>query len=258
MAEQYSRQITFDSIPNFRDIGGYKTRGGDTVAWRRLFRSGDLRHMTQGDFQKLEEEIRLVTVIDLRSNFEIKNQGVGLISGTGIKYINISLISDGGDREANERRYRNFTNMGQFYVDLVRQKGFGKGIIEALAVIAKPENHPLIFHCSAGKDRTGILAAILLSVLDVADEDIKNDYCMSAAYIETIISRMKSEPEISEDVKSLPGYFWETVPESMALLLTTLRKEYGSINGYLESRHIEPSLIGQLESALLISTSSKG
>jgi protein-tyrosine phosphatase len=251
IAEQHTRQITFDSISNFRDLGGYKASRGQTVAWRRLFRSGDLRNMTRRDFTILREEIGLTSVIDLRSNIEIEKQGVGTLSESGIKYYNVSFISDGGDKEANERRYKECSNMGEFYLQLVRQKEFGKRIIEALEVIAKPENHPLVFHCAIGKDRTGILAAILLSVLDVADEDIIEDYSLSTPYMEKLLSSIDTEPKMAEAVKNLPRYFWDAAPESMVLFLSTIRKEYGSARGYLESLNSESSLIERLEKALL-------
>jgi protein-tyrosine phosphatase len=251
MAEQYSRQMTFDSIRNFRDLGGYRTRQGRSVVWRRLFRSSDLRNMTRGDFTILREEIGLTSVIDLRSNFEIERQGLGLIAEAGIRYYNVSFIADGGDREANERRYKECSNMGEFYLQLVRQKEFGKRIIEALEVIAEPKNHPLVFHCAIGKDRTGILAAILLSVLDVADEDIIQDYSLSTPYMEELLASIDNEPKMAEAVKHLPRYFWDAAPESMVLFLSTIRKEYGSARGYLESLKTETPLIERLEKALL-------
>ncbi|OGO31296.1 MAG: hypothetical protein A2Z29_08840, partial [Chloroflexi bacterium RBG_16_56_11] len=180
MTEELSREIIFESIHNIRDLGGFGTGDGHTVARGRLFRSGDLRQMTPDDLNKLRERIRLNSVIDLRSDFEIERQGIGRLAGAGFNYRNVSFIADGGNRAANEQRYRECTSMGEFYLQLVRQKQFGGRIVEALDIISRRENHPLIFHCAVGKDRTGILAAILLSVLGVADKDIIDDYCLSA------------------------------------------------------------------------------
>jgi protein-tyrosine phosphatase len=252
MTGKLSRQINFQSIPNFRDIGGYRTNKGKTVAWRRIFRSGNLNRMTEEDFGKLKEEIRLATVIDLRSAEEIGRQGVGLHSQSDIRYHNISFITDGGNREADERRFRTFSNMGQFYMDIVRDKGFGRRIIQAMEVIAEEENHPLIFHCAVGKDRTGVLSAMLLSVIGVQDSDIIEDYTMSGLYIEELLQRISSDPKIAEAVKPLPDYFWTATPESIILFLTTLRQEYGSIPGYLELMGSDKTLVERLEKALLV------
>jgi protein-tyrosine phosphatase len=189
--------------------------------------------MTRRDLNRLSKELGLCSVLDLRSSYEIEKQGVGLLSGSGISYHNISLITDGGDRQANERRYQGLTNMGEFYSNLARHKEFGKRIIEALKVIAEPANHPLVFHCSAGKDRAGILAAFLLSILKVADEDISNDFSLLTPYMEMLLSRMKSDAQMAEDARSLPDYFWQASPKLMHLFLTALKREYGSAREYL-------------------------
>lgn len=251
MAETHKRQIDFEAIQNFRDIGGYRTAQGKSVVWRRIFRSGNLRQMTPGDLRKLKEEIRLTTVIDLRSDFEIKRQGMGLLAQADFIYHNIAFITDGGSREADERRFKACSNMGQFYLDIVRDKGYGRRIIAALEVIAAAENHPLVFHCAVGKDRTGILASLLLSLLGVNDNDIIKDYTQSTTYMEELLKHLNEDPKMAEGAKGLPDYFWKASEESMVLFLTTLRKEYGSIAGYLEFMGSESLLKERLERALL-------
>jgi protein-tyrosine phosphatase len=250
MTEIYSRHLSFESVINFRDLGGYHARNGKTVAWRRIFRSGDLRHMTQGDFKKLKEEIRLVTVIDLRSGPEIENNGKGLLEGSEIKYCNISFMTD-DDPGDNASRYEHCTNMGEFYLEMARQKDYGKRIIEALEVIADSGNHPLVFHCAVGKDRTGILAAILLNLLGVEEDDIIQDYTLSEPYMDELLARLKNNPQKSDPPLDIPDYFWKASPESMKLFLSTISKEYGSIEGFLKAQGAQASLVRRLEKALL-------
>jgi protein-tyrosine phosphatase len=252
MTETYKRHLGFKSVSNFRDIGGYSAREGRTVAWRRVFRSGEFARLTGDDYRILKEEIRLATVIDLRSAGEIERQGKGLLAGADIRYHNVSFIADGGDRKADERRFKELKNMGEFYVDIIRQKDYGKRIIEALEVIAEPANHPLVFHCAVGKDRTGILAAVLLSVLGVEDKDIIEDYSLSGPYMEEMLKNLNNDPGIARAAQALPEYFWKAAPESMTLFLATLRKEYGSVPGYLGYMGCEPSLTERLERALLV------
>lgn len=251
MAEKHNRHIYLKSVTNLRDIGGYKARNGKTIVWRRIFRSGELVRLTREDFQIIKEEIRPVSLLDLRSTFEVERHGIGLITEANVKYYNVSFVADGGDREANERRYRKFTNMGEFYLDLVQDKEFGQCIIEALEVIAEPKNHPLVFHCAVGKDRTGILAAVLLSVLGVEDKDIIEDYSLSGPYMEKLLKNVNNDPGLAEAAKALPGYFWEATPDSMALFLAEIRREYGSVEDYLKAQGVEPSLTHRLEMALL-------
>jgi protein-tyrosine phosphatase len=250
MAGEYSRQIDFESVGNFRDIGGYRTGQGHTVAWRRIFRSGEMHRMTQDDLNKLREEIELTSVLDLRSGSELESGGKGLLEGAEIRYRNIAFMTD-DDPEANASHYAHCTNMGEFYLVMVQQPGYGARIVEALEVIADPGNYPLVFHCAVGKDRTGILAGVLLSVLGVEDKDIIEDYTLSGPYMEVLRNRITNDPQAPADVKSMPDFFWKASPDSMALFLNTLCRDYGSIKGYLEFMGCEPSLVERLKTALL-------
>jgi len=246
-----SRHLNFEQIINFRDIGGYRTRDGRTVAWRRVFRSGEFHRMTRNDLERLTGEIGVTSVVDLRSEMEAREHGTGLLSRTNVKYHSIPFMTGGGNREDDERMFLEISNMGEFYLHLVRRNEFGNRIVEALEIIADPDNHPLVFHCAVGKDRTGILAAVLLSILGVADDDIIEDYVLSEPYMDELLSQANDDPEMAEFIKHLPDFFWKAAPESMALFLSTLRQEYGSVKDYLTAQGIEPSLIRRLENSLL-------
>jgi protein-tyrosine phosphatase len=253
MTEKHDRHLRFKSVTNFRDIGGYRTPQGRTVAWRRIYRSGELARISQEEYDRLIKEIRLNAIVDLRSDFEIVRQGTGLPEGTKIKYYNIAFITDGGKTaDVEAHRYETFNNMGQFYLDIAQNKGFGGKIVRALEVIAEPKNHPLVFNCAIGKDRTGILAAMLLSSLGVAEEDIIEDYSLSDQYMSELRRALESHGNIPDDVKRLPDFFWRADPASMTLFLTTLRKEYGSIEDYLKHMGAEKFLAKRLEKALLV------
>jgi len=250
MAEQYSRHVKFENVMNFRDLGGYRARDGCTVAWRRLFRSGEFRNLTRGELERLTGEIGLTSVIDLRSSMEVERQGIGLLAEADIKYCNIAFKTD-DDPGANASRYEHCTNMGEFYLEMARQKDYGKRIIEALEVIADPKNHPMVFHCAVGKDRTGMLAAVLLSLLGVAEKDIIEDYALSEPYMDELLARLKNNPQKNDPPMDIPDYFWKASPESMNLFLSTLKREYGSIEEYLAEQGADSSLVRRLESALL-------
>jgi len=244
--QSYPRHIRFEAVFNFRDLGGYWTPGGQTVAWRRLFRSSELHHMTSHDIIRLKEEIRLRSVIDLRSSRQL--EPLSPLIEVGVEYYNIPLIDRGNDPE-NVRQ--DFSNMGEVYSYLVRNEEFGRRVVEALEIIAEPNNLPLVFHCSAGKDRTGILTAIVLGILGVTDEDIIEDYTLTAPYMKELIIRWNSDPRAAEALKNVPDYLLEASPESMAFFLSTLKREYGSATGYAEAHGAAVSLIHRLETALL-------
>jgi protein-tyrosine phosphatase len=253
MPEQYSRQIHFEGIVVFRDLGGYKARGGRTVAWRRIFRSSELLSMSQKDILQLKE-IGLKAVINLRKPKESeKQQEISLLNEVGARFCNVPFrLSSALLIKREEELYPKFLNMGEVYLNRISDKGYGQRIIEALEIIAEPENHPLLFHCAVGKDRSGVLAAVLLSVLGVADEDVIKDYILSGPYMKGILERIKNDPQTPDNVKNLPAYQWEATPESMTLFITTLKKEYGSTEGYLKENGADSSLVKRLETALLV------
>ncbi len=251
MKEKYNRHLRLKSVTNFRDLGGYRTQQGRLIAWRRIFRSGEFGHINREDYRRLTDEIKLASVVDLRSDFEVQHQGIGLPADSNIKYYNISFITDGGKREAEDKRYVPFTNMGEFYLEIVRDKFFGGRVVQALEIIAESKNHPLVFNCAIGKDRTGILAAMLLGTLGVAEKDIIEDYSLSDQYMDELRKQFDKAADIPDDVKRLPDFFWRAEPASMALLLTTLRQEFGSVADYLKVMGGEPSLKERLEKALL-------
>jgi protein-tyrosine phosphatase len=247
----YSRFISFNSISNFRDLGGYQTRNGDVVAWHHIFRSGQLNHMTESDFNILSKELGVTSVIDLRSDLEIKKDGLGRLTNLPIQYHNISLIPDSGDRKANIERYKGFTDMGQYYAHLVQKPDVGEKLIEALEIIAEPANHPLVYHCAGGKDRTGILTIILLSIMGVPDDDIIADYCLSASSVELIYNRIRSDPQFSLETSILPDYVWRVIPQTVSIFLTSIRTQYGSAWNYIKAQGANHSLANRLEKALL-------
>jgi protein-tyrosine phosphatase len=252
MKQKYDRQIAFDNVLNFRDLGGLRARDGRAVARRRVYRSAEFAGMTRSDLDRLTGEIGLATIIDLRSTKERENQGIGLLSGANVRIHNISLLTRGDDVNTDEKHYSEFPDMGEFYVYLTGSQQFSRRLIEALEIIAAEDNHPLVFHCAVGKDRTGLLAAVLLSALGVRDEDVIEDYAMSAPHMVTIIERMNSKPETAERVKRIPAMFWGALPESMARLLAEIRKAHGSTAEYLKENGADASLVARLEKALLV------
>lgn len=253
MMEKPDRHLRFTSVVNFRDIGGYRGYRGKTVAWRRVYRSGEFRNLSREDLQRLTGELRVKTVLDLRSGNELKNNGKGLLAETNLRYCNIAFMTDGdGDPETNRKRYAHCTNMGDFYLELMRQKEFGKRVVQALEMIAEPENHPLVFHCAVGKDRTGMLAAMLLKLLGVKEADIIEDYTLSEPYMDELFAKLKANPPKDAPPLDIPDYFWKASAASMKKLLSTLTKEYGSIEEYLKEMGMTEDLPQQLRKALLV------
>jgi protein-tyrosine phosphatase len=262
MSQSYPRHIHFESVPNFRDLGGYRTHDGRTVAWRRVFRSAALHKMNDPDIARLKQDISPRAVIDLRSPRDPERE-VHLLGEIGARYyptpfstwpfpgpstrpVSASYVKDEAKADPNT------TSIGEIYLYRVSEKPFGKRLVDALEIIAERENHPLVFHCSAGKDRTGVLAAMVLTAMGIVDDDVVGDYALSAPFMKDIRDRMTSDPETAQGVKDLPEFQWEASAESMVTFLSLLRREYGSADGYLKSNGASSSLVDRLKVALLV------
>ena len=256
MSQSYPRHIHFESVPNFRDLGGSRTHDGRTVAWRRLFRSATLHKMNDREMSRLKQEIRPRAVIDLRNLRDPeKNSEALLLEEIGARYYPLpfstwpwgsSYVKDEAEAHANA------TNMGEIYLYRLGEKPFGKRLVDALEIIAERNNHPLVFHCSAGKDRAGVLAAMVLTAMGIVDDDVVDDYVLSAPLMTDIRGRMTSDPEAAPQLKDLPDFQWEASAESMAVFLSLLRQEYGSADGYLKANGASSSLADRLKIALLV------
>ncbi len=254
MSRSYPRHIHFDSVLNFRDLGGYRTHDARIVAWRRLFRSAALHKMTDRETARLKQEVSPRAVIDLRRlrNPE-KNPEPLLLEEIGARYYPIPFRPDSASYLEDEAKaHPNATHMGEIYLYRIREQPFGKRLVDALEIIAEKDNHPLVFHCTAGKDRTGVLAAMVLAAIGVVDEDVVDDYALSAPLMKDIRDRMTRDPETAQAVKDQPDLHWEASAESMTAFLSLLRREYGSVDGYLKANGARSSLVDRLKAALLV------
>jgi protein-tyrosine phosphatase len=244
----YPRQLEFEAILNFRDLGGYSVGGGRQVAWRRVFRSGGLWDATAADVSRLRA-VGIKTVLDLRDKAEIDRRGS--VQGTAwLSYVNVPLSPDTGNAGAVELA-RTLGDNGKVYLLMMQDAGYGRRLVECLRAIAEAD-YPLVFHCSAGKDRTGILAACLLSILGAHSKDIVADYTLTTPYMARHIARLSVDPEDARFLQSLPAFMHEASAGSMELFLSTMQRDYGSVRHYLSAHGADAALYGRLEKALLV------
>ena len=141
--------------------------------------------------------------------------------------------------------------MTEIYLHRLEQPWYGPRIVEALGIIAESENHPVVFHCTLGKDRTGILSAIILSILGVPDETIIGDYTLTNQHMGNFWNRVASDPERAERVRQVPRHVYEADPESIEAVLTKLQTEYSSVRGYVMANGGDDALLQRIEDALL-------
>jgi hypothetical protein len=239
------RLVAFANIHNFRDLGGYTGLDGATVRWRRLYRSDDLSRVVGAD-QELFSGLGVRTVIDLRRPVEIANIG-RIPDFDGFTYHHVHLDYPSWPAAEFADTQQRCAYVTERYLEMAETATAGMG--DTLRLIADADTHPLVFHCIAGKDRTGVVAAVTLSLLGVSDADIAEDYHLSE----------RAEPANWEWYRSrdsnLVGKRWLHItvspPQGMLDFLTELRRRHGSVEAYAASIGVTPGHVAALRSHLL-------
>lgn len=175
------RRVELTGQDNFRDLGGYEAADGRRVRWRHLYRSGELTELSDGDVEKLAE-LGIRTVVDLRGEAEAAKKGPDrLPPGASLRPIAI----EPGDLSAILGPAFATGDFSVVPEDLLHEinrayiRDWRSKLAALLHVVADPANRPVVFHCTHGKDRAGINAAILLSALGVPWETVMEDYLLS-------------------------------------------------------------------------------
>lgn len=238
-----NRHIPFDRLHNFRDIGGYATGDGRTVHWGRLYRSDSLSKLQGADWDRFVD-LGVRTVIDLRYPWEIAAKGRVPDLG-GLTYHNLSIEHRTYDQAGLDPSVEPARFLADRYAE-VALDGV-KELRQALEVIALGDA-PVVIHCASGKDRTGLLAALVLSLVDVAEDDIIADFALTGLATDRLIA------DYSADVRN-PPLRWPAYAQApadvMRLFLADLAAEYGSVREYAVDRlGVDDGLITALRTRL--------
>ncbi len=173
------RRIELDGARNFRDLGGYPSLLGGTTRWGRIFRSDRLDTLTLGDLDVLTE-LGVVTVYDLRTDEE-RDRAPDPIPSVHIPILSRFMASrpipDFGALVEHDQGVRFMSDM---MIGLLTHAGPEIGQI--LTGFADPATTPAVFHCTAGKDRTGLIAALLLEWLGVDRDTVIDDFVLTEQF----------------------------------------------------------------------------
>jgi protein-tyrosine phosphatase len=243
------RHVDFEACFNFRDIGGYETTDGRSVAWGRIYRSDMFHRMTEADRDRLRQ-LGLRTVIDLRSTNEVNRWGrfdhheVDFHHQPVFEEETTALppLPTLGDPEPHDK--------GATYL-LLADEG-APALAAALRVLAEG-SLPAVFHCAAGKDRTGILAALLLTALGVPEETVLGDYQLTEATLPRQTDWMaRFEPEEAEALANRPPWLLAAPAAVMRAFLDGLSLRHGSPMGYLADIGVDAPVVDELRARLLV------
>ena len=244
--------LELDGLVNARDVGGLPTVDGRTTRAGVLLRADNLQDLTPSDVSRLVDEIGLRTVVDLRSSGEVHLAGPTPLDGK-VAHHQLSLIPewDGEpDREEVERAVeqavlnegdvekalpsladfgrrpeKDPSDLTSHYVGYVQNAG--ANVARALKVLADPDAGPTLVHCAAGKDRTGVVVALALSLAGVTRDAVVADYLRSAERADRILARLQATDAYGPSLKDVPVADITPRAASMEGFLDHVDRAYG-------------------------------
>lgn len=222
--------LQLDGMFNLRDLGGYATRDGRRTRPGRIFRADSLAHVTEADLAHLEG-LGLRIICDLRTAAEIADYPDRLPTDTRHEHnpmqMNVNVMADYRRPDFDWTAFE----LEHLFMHMLDQSG--GTFRRVFAHLAEAEAYPYLFHCAAGKDRTGVTAALLLRVAGVPDETIVDDFALSDVHIEPKL------PQFRERMKKR-GYYalgaekmFRAPAAAMQATLDHLDRRYGSTTAYL-------------------------
>jgi protein-tyrosine phosphatase len=230
------RRLVLKGTANTRDLGGYPAAGGMT-AWGRTYRSDAPCGLAQADVETLLA-FGITTHIDLRTDDELAHRPSSLKDAPGFCYHPVDLcrqIACIPDEEAG---------VSDLYFEMTRQTG---QMARIFAIIAEAKGG-VLFHCTAGKDRTGVVAAILLMLAGVSRQDILADYMITGAYLrEALMNMVKGDPDI-------PAFIVSARIEYMEGFLDRFLQAHASARAYLSGLGLCPAQIDSITKRLTLLT----
>lgn len=243
------RIINIPGVTNLRDVGGYPAGNSALTKWGTLLRSGTM-HGLDIDSDHPLRVYGVRTIIDLRRPSEIRADPQPHLgsSATELNYRNISLLTD----EIEQARRNHNLLLPDIYQWILDRARIEVG--EAVSSLAEPGAFPAIVRCTAGKDRTGVIIALMLRIAGVPDDTIVYDYALSQKSMETEEFITYQRAHIlagGSDWDYYRNNFLISPADFMRQTLAYIDSEYGSACGYLQQAGMDVSTINALRLALV-------
>lgn len=242
------RHIPLAGASNFRDFGGYQTSSGKQVVMGQLFRSDELSQLTAEDHQVLSDR-KIKTVCDLRRPSEVSTAPTQWPGYVPSRQIHVPLfldqagpttfqrIMDNPETRNNPEASRE--TMIELYRRLITDPNAQAALRKIFAHLADERSFPALFHCSGGKDRTGVVCALILSVLGVSQEDIVSDYMLTKVYykgiqdLDTRISQMFAGLNAKDWTMEALVPVFSVEPAYIEATFETIENQYNGLDNYL-------------------------
>lgn len=238
------RKLNWNDCQNTRHLGGMLTSDHRVTSALALVRSDNLTRLTlEGQNAVMNDGV--TTVIDLRFAQELEKQANPFAASNDMNYLHLPLMTTAQAEALNLIRAAS-TTQEAYRATL---EGFQSNIAAIVTAIAESPEGRVVLHCSAGKDRTGLMTALALSAVGVSKHDIGEDYALTNVFLQasyeqelSLITDLEERQKTAEDLWIKPEYMLET--------LGFIEQTYGSTNAYLQSCGVPPETLEKFKNRL--------
>ena len=242
------RHLTIDRIENIRDLGGHPTRHGKLTSWKAFVRADHYQPWSEATRQALVD-YGVSLVVDLRMPEEAQGAAAEF-APTKLRYQNIPLLTQA---QINSERYqwidKNRRENGEFYLYILEE--CREPIRRILSAMAENVSGATLFHCYIGRDRTGVIAALLLSLADAEHDAIVHDYTLTEEHFGERLAQWRASA-IAEGADAERARVWTAAsPQSMRMTLQHLHERHGGGEAYVKACGVGDDVIARLRERLL-------
>jgi protein-tyrosine phosphatase len=248
--------LVFEGLMNVRDLGGHGGRAGQVVRWNRLLRADDLGRATAADLATLLQ-VGVRTVVDLRTDRERAASRPPVFRGAHVEIHHLPMVRLSWEEANRFATCRDRVDDGETEAMLAQRSldmlvEGAPAIADALRILAQPGALPAVIHSSLGKDRAGLLAAVILAVVGVPTGTIAQDYALSAPAVAAAASWSRHDAVVGgSDRWDPPAPALAAPPGAMVRVLDRVHEQCGSMVGFARGIGVEFDVIEALHRELL-------
>ncbi|MCW0216293.1 MAG: tyrosine-protein phosphatase [Pseudonocardia sp.] len=242
--DEHLRPLALAGAFNFRDLGGLPAGPDHVVRPRVLFRSDTLQALTADDVRLLVDELHLELIVDLRNGAEAVSEGRGPMAEVPVSYLNAPLQ----DLPVSELPPREQSRL--FYLEHLASAS--SPLATVVRVVSALAGRPVLLHCAAGKDRTGLVTAVLLRLLGVDDDTIVADYLRTGENMPRIVQRFLGWPRYRDHIAAVPAEVYQAEEYTVRGFLRGLDERYGGAAAWAAARGIGGDELARLRRGLLV------
>ncbi len=248
------RWVELEGPANFRDLGGVPTSSGGTIRKGVLYRSDSLAILTDTDLEHLVTTVGLRRVVDLRSGPEIERHGQSGLESCGVEIIHQPIVDETRGPKAEQQPSTRESIEAPITLDriyLYMLETFPERFAAVVDALSDPQRQPVVFHCAAGKDRTGLIGALVLELCGVDRGLIIEDFLLTNDRMGLMIDRHRISAESEGRDAEIETQTLFPTEDILIKLFAEFETRHGGAESYLLAAGLDPFVITNLRAALV-------